>query len=177
VDGCIDTACTVGDNTLVQAGTEQDVAADGTPSYSAWWEIVPVPSISSTISVHAGDLISCSITESVPEVWNITLKDMSDGQSFTRTVPYPSTHLTAEWILETPVVVNTSGASGIAALPNLTTTQFSAATVNGQSAGLSAAEGMQLVDSSGGVLATPSAPGPGANAFNDCAYASSCPAP
>jgi hypothetical protein len=175
--GCLDTACTATDNTLVQAGTEQDVAADGTPSYSAWWEIVPVPSISSTIAVHAGDLISCTIAESLPEVWNITLQDLTDGQSFTQTVPYLSTHLTAEWILETPVVVNTSGASGIAALPNLSTTSFSNATVNGVNAGLNPAEGLQLVDSSGGVLATPSAPGPGANGFNDCTYAGSCPAP
>jgi hypothetical protein len=35
--GCIDANCTVGDNTLIQTGTEQDVAANGTASYSAWW--------------------------------------------------------------------------------------------------------------------------------------------
>ncbi|HLI74508.1 MAG TPA: G1 family glutamic endopeptidase [Acidimicrobiales bacterium] len=175
--GCLDTACTLSDNTLVQAGTEQDVAADGTASYSAWWEIVPVPSLSASIAVHPGDLISCSIAESVPEVWNITLNDVTDGQGFTQTVPYPSTYLTAEWILETPVVLNTSGASGIAALPNLTPTHFSQATVNGQSAGLNPAEGLQLVDSSGAALATPSAPNPAANGFNDCTHATSCPAP
>ena len=175
--GCLDTACTLSDNTLVQAGTEQDVAADGSASYSAWWEIVPVPSITASMTVHPGDLISCSIAESLPEVWTITLNDVTDGQGFTQTVPYASSYLTAEWILETPVVVNTSGASGIAALPNLTTTHFSLATVNGHAAGLNAAEGLQLVDSSGAPLATPSAPNPAANGFNDCAHASSCPAP
>ena len=175
--GCLDTACTLSDNTLIQAGTEQDVAADGTASYSAWWEIVPVPSISASISVHPGDLVTCAIAETLPEVWTIKLSDVTDGQGFTQTVPYPSTYLTAEWILETPVVLNTSGASGIAALPNLTPTHFSLATVNGHSAGLNPAEGLQLVDSSGSALATPSAPNPAANGFNDCAHATSCAAP
>src|SRR2546423_759449 len=43
--GCIDAGCTVGDNTLIQTGTEQDVASNGKASYSAWWEIIPAPSI------------------------------------------------------------------------------------------------------------------------------------
>src|SRR5205085_4447141 len=43
--GCVDASCDVGDSTLIQTGTEQDVAADGTSSYSAWWEIIPGPSL------------------------------------------------------------------------------------------------------------------------------------
>src|ERR1700745_4100893 len=42
--GCIDAGCTAGDNTLIQTGTEQDVSG-GTASYSAWWELVPAPSV------------------------------------------------------------------------------------------------------------------------------------
>ncbi|MGA2522068.1 MAG: G1 family glutamic endopeptidase [Acidimicrobiales bacterium] len=174
--GCLDTSCTVTDNTLVQAGTEQDVAADGTASYSAWWEIVPVPSVTASITVHPGDIISCSISQTVPEVWDIVLSDVTDGQSFTQTVPYPSSYLTAEWILETPVVVGTSG-TGISALPDLTTTRFSDATVNGANADLVGAEGLQLVSSSGAVLATPSAPDTAADGFDDCSYATTCAAP
>jgi len=174
--GCLDTSCTTTDNTLVQAGTEQDVAADGTASYSAWWEVVPVPSVTSSITVHAGDVVSCSISQSAPEVWSITLKDITDGQSFSQTVPYSSDYLTAEWILETPVVVGT-GSTGIAALPSLSTTHFSDATVNGASANLVSSEALQLVDSSGDVLATPSSPNPKANGFNDCSYAATCAAP
>ena len=174
--GCLDTSCTATDNTLVQAGTEQDVAADGTASYSAWWEIVPVPSVTSSITVHAGDLVSCSISQSAPEVWAITLKDVTDGQSFTQTVPYASDYLTAEWILETPVVVGT-GSTGISALPSLSTTHFSDATVNGGPANLVSSEALQLVDSSGNVLATPSSPNPAANGFDDCSYATTCAAP
>src|SRR5690348_9531920 len=42
--GCVDAGCTVGDNTLIQAGTEQDVTKAGVAKYSAWWEIIPQPS-------------------------------------------------------------------------------------------------------------------------------------
>ena len=174
--GCLDTSCTTTDNTLVQAGTEQDVAADGTASYAAWWEVVPVPSVTASITVHAGDLISCSISQSAPEVWSISLQDLTDGQSFAQTVPYASDYLTAEWILETPVVVGT-GSTGISALPSLSTTHFSHATVNGGPADLVSSEALQLVDASGAVLATPPAPNPGADGFNDCSYASTCAAP
>ena len=34
--GCIDAACTLTDSTLIQTGTEQDVAASGKARYSAW---------------------------------------------------------------------------------------------------------------------------------------------
>src|SRR6478752_1073378 len=49
--GCVDAGCTVTDNTLIQTGTEQDVAADGTKSYSAWWEVIPAPSIGISMTV------------------------------------------------------------------------------------------------------------------------------
>src|SRR3954447_16902385 len=39
--GCVDANCTVGDNTLIQTGTEQDVDKSGKASYSAWWELIP----------------------------------------------------------------------------------------------------------------------------------------
>lgn len=174
--GCLDTSCTATDSTLIQAGTEQDVASDGSVSYSAWWEIVPAPSVTASITVSPGDLISCDITETLPELWTITLSDLTNGQSFTETVPYPSTQLTAEWIEETPVEVGTSGA-GIAALPNLSTVSFTGATVNGSPADLQADQAIQLTDSTGTPIATPSAPGSGNASFNDCTYASTCAAP
>ncbi len=174
--GCLNTSCTATDSTLVQAGTEQDVAANGTASYSAWWELVPVPSVTASITVNPGDLISCSISALVPGVWSISLSDLTDGQSFTETLPYASSELTAEWIEETPVVVGTSG-TGLAALPNLSTVTFTNATVNGANADLAPAEEMQLVDSNGNPIATPSPPGSDGNSFDDCAWATTCTAP
>src|SRR5919201_1127519 len=151
--GCIDAACTVGDNTLIQTGTEQDVSG-GKASYSAWYELIPAPSITITnVSVHPGDHMHASIAETVSgaEVWNITLQNVTTGQTFSTTVPYTSTHATAEWIEETPLIFGTGGV-GLAALPNLTNVPFTGATTNGANAGLKASEEIQLVDSGGKVI-------------------------
>jgi len=173
--GCLDTSCDATDETLIQAGTDQNVAADGTASYSAWWELVPVPSVNSTITVNPGDTINCSISEIVPGLWSISLKDVTDGQSFSETLPYTSTLDTAEWIEETPLEIGTD--AGLASLPNLSTVSFTDASVNGASAGLTSDEGVVLTDSNGNPIATPSAPGSAGNAFNDCAWATTCAAP
>jgi hypothetical protein len=173
--GCLDAACTVGDNTLIQTGTEQDVSG-GSASYSAWYELIPAPSLSITsLTVHPGDHMHASISETVAgaNVWNITLQDVTTGKSFSTTVPYSSTHATAEWIEETPLTFGTGGA-GLAALPNLTNVPFTSATTNGANAGLKASEEIQLIDSNGKVIGTPSSPNGSANGFTACAWATSC---
>lgn len=179
--GCLETSCALTDPTsLIQAGTEQDVSKDGTTSYSAWWEIVPVPSVTVTkVTVHPGDLVRVSIAQAIPEVWTIKLTDVTDGQGFTQTVPYPSTMLTAEWIEEAPVVVSTGAplSAGLASLPDLTAAHFDAATANGADAHLSSAEQIQMIDSSGTVEATPSAPDADTDGFDVCSYTASCAAP
>ena len=177
--GCIDGACTVTDNTLIQAGTEQDVNSGGKASYSAWWEIIPSPSIEiSGFAVHPGDRIKGLISEAVAgsNVWTIGLKNVTTGATFSQTVPYPSTHATAEWIVETPLLIGTNG-TGLAAMPNLGSVKITGATVNGASAGLRPAEQVQLIDANNRVIARPSAPNAAKNAFNDCTYAATCAAP
>jgi hypothetical protein len=175
--GCVDANCLVGDNTLIQTGTEQDVSSSGKPSYSAWWEVIPAPSLTIKMTVGAGDRMYASVAEVVAgsNLWTITLKDLSRGESFTTTVPYSSSHLTAEWIEETPLIIGTG--AGFAALPNLISPKFDLATTNGQPAKLKPAEEMQLVDSSGKVFGDPSAPDPDADGFNACAWATRCAAP
>src|SRR3954465_3187152 len=84
--GCIDAGCTVGDNTLIQTGTEQDVDSSGKASYGAWREIIPGPSINnSTFSGSPGHQMPADITEAIPNsnVWNITLPDVTKGKTFT----------------------------------------------------------------------------------------------
>jgi hypothetical protein len=172
--GCIDAGCTATDSTLIQTGTEQDVSS-GTASYSAWWELVPAPSVTITgMTVAPGDHMHASIAETVAgsNVWTITLQDVTRGESFSQTVPYSSTHATAEWIEETPLVIGTN--AGFAALPNLTNPAWTSATVNGASAGLKASEEMDLIDSNGNVIGAPSAPNATANGFDECTWASTC---
>ncbi len=174
--GCIDAGCTLTDSTLIQTGTEQDVDATGKPSYSAWWELVPAPSLTiSTMTVSPGDHMHASISEVVnnTDLWTITITDVTKGQSFSQTVPYPSTHATAEWIEETPLVIGTN--AGFAALPNLTNPAFSSGTTNGTPVSLKPSEAMNLIDSAGHVIGAPSAPTGGGTGFDACTWATSCP--
>jgi hypothetical protein len=176
--GCVDSSCTATDSTLIQTGTEQDVDSSGAASYSAWWEVIPGPSLTITnMTVHPGDVMRASIAEAVADsnVWTITIDDTTDGQSYTTTVPYSSTHATAEWIQETPLIIGTN--AGFAAQPNLTSPAFDLASTNGQPANLQPSEEMDLVDSNGNVIGAPSAPDPDKDGFNVCAWAGTCAAP
>jgi len=178
--GCVDSGCSVTDGTLIQAGTEQDVAADGTASYSAWYELIPAPSITiDTMTIHAGDHMRVSISEDTPgsNVWTFDVRDTTTSESFTLTVPYSSTHATAEWIEETPVVIDDGGNVSIGPLPQLSVVRFNKGTTNGSPAGLVKSEAIQLVDTDGAALATPSKPDPSKDGFRDCTYAAHCKAP
>jgi len=172
--GCIDDGCGTGvtDETLIQAGTEQDVAADGTASYNAWWEIIPEPETAVSLPVHPGDQIHVAIAESTPGLWSIEIDNVSTGQNFSTTTPYPGLGGSAEWIEETPLLLGTN--AGFGALPNLTPVQFSGATVNGANAGLDSSQEMDLVDNSGTVYAAPSAPNATRDGFTACTWTATC---
>jgi Peptidase A4 family len=175
--GCIDAGCTATDSTLIQTGTEQDVSASGGASYSAWYELVPAPSLTVSMTVSPGDHMHASIAETVANsnVWNITLQDVTRGESFSTTVPYSSTHATAEWIEETPLVIGTN--AGFAALPNLTNPGFDLGSTNGAPAGLKSSEELDLVDSGGAVIGSPSAPDSDTDGFGACTWSGTCTAP
>ena len=173
--GCIDSGCSVGDPTLIQTGTEQDVDSSGKPSYSAWWELVPAPSIAiPNMTVAPGDHMHASIAEVVPNsnLWTITLKDVTRNESFTTTVPYTSTHATAEWIEETPLLIGTD--AGFASLPNLSNPAFTSATTNGANANLQPSEALDLVDSNNKVIGSVSAPNGTHDGFNACTWTATC---
>jgi hypothetical protein len=171
--GCVDAGCDVGDNTLIQTGTEQDVAANGSATYDAWYELVPAPELQITnMKVKPGDQMHASISQSAPEVWAITIQDVTENETYSTTLPYSSTMDTAEWIEETPLEIGTN--AGFAALPNLTNPAFNSATVNGANPNLKSSEEMQLTDSSGNVIGTPSAPNSTGNGFDECTWATTC---
>lgn len=174
--GCLNTACDAGDSTLIQAGTEQDVSTSGQASYSSWYELVPAPSITTPLAVAPGNEVSVRISQALPEVWTITIDNLSQRTSWSTTLPYSSDFTTAEWVEETPVVAGSSGAQ-VGPLPRLSTVSFLSATANGVDPHLTWADAVQLVDFNGNVLATPSLPNTAGDAFNVCSYASSCPAP
>jgi hypothetical protein len=173
--GCIDAGCTATDNTLIQAGTEQDVDATGAPSYSAWWEIIPQPSTPVTLAVAPGNKINVTINEVSSGMWTIVIRNLTTRQSVTVNTPYSSTHATAEWIVETPLVIGTGG--GFAPLPNLTTVHFDKSLTDGANPSLVSTEQIQLINGSSQVIAAPSSPDSDTEGFNDCTWKASCKTP
>jgi hypothetical protein len=168
--GCLESTCLLVDPTLIQAGTNSEVDANGVASYSTWWEIIPLPQITTPLAVTPGQRVQVDINQLVPEVWTITITNLSSSQVFTTTVPYPSSYGTAEWIVETPTLISTSGV-GLASMPNLDTVSFSNATVNGGNPGLIPDEAIFLCVNHQ-VVAAPSSPG--SNSFSVSTYPGSC---
>jgi hypothetical protein len=97
-----------GESTLIQVGSEHD-SIGGQANYGVWYEMLPDSSITlDNITVSAGDVISASITliDSNTNSWSITIKDITTGKGFSQNVFYNSSLLTAEWIVERPIVNN-----------------------------------------------------------------------
>jgi hypothetical protein len=175
--GCLNATCLATDNTLIQTGTEQDVGATGVATYSAWYELIPAPSIQVSLTVRPGDHIHADIRELVSSsnVWTITLTNTTTGANFTTTVPYSSTKGTVEWIEETPLLIGTN--AGFSTMPNLSAANFDNARTNNATAALNQNEQINLVTSTGATVATPSAPDVEADGFNVCTFATTCAPP
>jgi hypothetical protein len=90
---------------LEQAGTATECNRSGTPSYHAWYEIVPGAPVDATVEVSPGSII----TASVNVVGNgsamlFQIKNRSSGSVFTTQVPLTSAPdlSSADWIVEAP---------------------------------------------------------------------------
>lgn len=120
------------DSTLIQTGTEQD-SIGGQTFYSAWYELLPNDSVTiDSINVSPGDLMSASISliDSASNTWRITITGNTSRTAFSQDFAYGSSQLSAEWIVERPMVNNSTAA--LAMFSSITFTN-AAATVNGSS--------------------------------------------
>jgi hypothetical protein len=96
------------DDTLIQAGTEQD-SINGRATYSAWYELLPhYPVTIDSLNISPGDKITASISLSdrTTNAWLIEINDTTNGQSFKKSLAYASSMLSAEWIVEAPTTIN-----------------------------------------------------------------------
>ncbi len=98
-----------GEDTLIQAGTEQEYI-NGKFVYYAWYELLPdylvrIPNI----RVQPGDTVTASISliNENTNTWSIEIADVTQSQRFKKTVIYNSSRLSAEWIVERPKVNGT----------------------------------------------------------------------
>lgn len=96
------------DNTLIQAGTEQD-SINGVATYSAWYELLPDHSVTiSSINVRPEDEIKASIhlVDSLTNSWSVEIVDVTSNQRFQKEFSYGSSRLSADCIVERPNVNN-----------------------------------------------------------------------
>ncbi len=140
---------------LIQAGT-QAIIEHGSVSYYAWVETLPGSAQIVPLTVHGADSITTKVEWQQGNDWLISITNNTTGQNFQTTVNYNSSLTSAEWVEE--MVSNINGT--FRPLDSFGTATFidSGVTVNGQSMSISqsGAVPLQMVTSSGNVLATPS---------------------
>ncbi len=154
---------------LIQTGTAQ------TPGlgYSAWWEILPAPSVTivtltgAAAPVAPGDSMLASVEEVQPGTWTIYIADQTQNWYFQNNFSYSGPGSSAEWIEEAPTD------NGQQTLPaDFGTVQFSETGVYGNfgsgagwyTTDMTAGNEVDMVNSSGTlILAAPGAPTPPAN--------------
>ena len=105
------------DGTVEQAGTDVRCLPNSTtPSYVAWWEMYPTNVEQLVFSVSPGDHVDASV-KLVSGSYVLRVKDLTSGQSFTRTQAcgggLTCQRTSAEWVAESP-----SYSSGLADLAN-----------------------------------------------------------
>lgn len=170
---------------LIQAGVgEQSLPSAPLlgPQYFAWYEILPAAETpisgctgDANCTVRPGDSVTVKITNAGGNNWNISMSDAGHW-SYAKTLSYASSESSAEWILEAPTLVAAQtivAPVGTAHFGPLST--FTSGTTKTIAQG-----NPTLIDMGLGVgpnEATPSALASDGQSFNDCTYASSCPAP
>jgi hypothetical protein len=133
--------------------------------------MLPQPPVAIPLVIHAGDQVTAAL-ECVgacvgkKQPWTLTMTDLNTNQSWSHTVAYASSLLSAEWIEEAPVL------GGILPLAQFAVAPFARASANGGFPYITQAD-------NGILMGDPSDPG-AFNAFNVC-YAfeafAACPTP
>jgi len=114
-------------STVEQTGTEADCRG-GTPSYSAWYEMYPKPSVTFPDPVAPNDHMSASVTAQGGGVFQLVLTNSTRGWTRTVTAQSSSAALgSAEVIAEAP----SSLILGLLPLADFGSVTFTNATVNG----------------------------------------------
>jgi hypothetical protein len=92
----------INSDALEQIGTEADCGPAGDQINSSWFELVPAPSRSLKISVHAGDQLSAWVSVSGHKV-TLAINDETTHKSVVKTLHASSIDISsAEWITEAP---------------------------------------------------------------------------
>lgn len=87
---------------LEQIGTEVDCTAAGQVRSTAWYELVPSPSVPVKLTVAPGDLLTAAVTVTGSRV-SLSLRDLTSRNGFVKTITASRIDATsAEWVVEAP---------------------------------------------------------------------------
>ena len=173
-------------STVEQDGTSASCVGT-TPSYNAWYEMYGDASVnggfqvtlsSSLYPVLPGDTINAAVTLTGSE-WTLSLSDATSGWVFSKTIasptPAPAAN-SAEWIVESPDVCNTTCVeSPLADFGTVTFTNASAtSSLTGTgSIDVAPVTAMEATDHSGIVMMTPGLLNSSGTSFTDTWFAGS----
>lgn len=153
-----------GSEDLVQAGTQAEVTRTGDIRYTAWVERLPQAAQTVSLTVSGGDSVTVELAEQSAGQWLVSIKNNTTGRSYSTSVRYTSTHLSAEWIEEAP-----SSGRGVVPLDDFGSVRFASASArkDGKDVDLkqAGAKPVTMADSSGQTLASPSAIGGDGGSF------------
>ena len=115
-----------------QTGTLAN-CSDGSPSYTAWYELYPRPPVMLRTAVRPGDTLSATVSVSKKTVV-IRLKNVTTGRLFTKRLHMNRPDVgSAEWVAEAPSGCDYAGNCSTLPLTNFGTVAFShgTATIKG----------------------------------------------
>jgi hypothetical protein len=113
-------------NSLEQLGTGVDCdGASTTPTYYAWWELVPASSVRIKLKISPGDTINAAVLVSGQTI-TFSLKDVTRGSRFSKVLTTSQALDTgsAEWIAEAPSECGSFGHCQVVPLTNFGTVTF-----------------------------------------------------
>jgi hypothetical protein len=117
---------------LEQVGVDADCSSAGTPTYYAWYELVPAPAVKVALKVSGGDTITTSVVVTGTDVL-VQVKNRTRKTSFTRHLQMATPDVSsAEWIAEAPSACSSLGDCRVLPLADFGTVGFTniAATAN-----------------------------------------------
>jgi hypothetical protein len=153
---------------LEQAGTEADCNANGSATYSAWYELVPSPPVKVGMAVHPGDHITSKVTVDGSNV-TIQLSNATTGGSFTKTLQMSDPDVSsAEWIAEAPSTCS----QGVSECTPLSLADFGTVQFSGAGATTTDGHTGTISDSDWQTAAVQLSPGASQSGFGDAQFAS-----
>jgi hypothetical protein len=124
---------------LEQIGTEVDCTRSGGVNSTAWYELVPAPSVRVSLPVRPGDMLSADVAVTGHRV-SFSLRDLTTRREFTKTTSAAAIDVSsAEWIVEAPSDCISASSCQTLPLANFGSVSFASAkaqTVRGRRGGI-----------------------------------------